>query len=211
MNAYRKQHVLHILLDCFDIRHNVHRFTDAHTLSRENRLINSEAARRHGQKPAVGRNLVTNRHDNDIARNDLRRRYAVDFSGTEYISFVRGVLHQGLMAPRVSTAAVVLGTRDTTHINGLFRVALLNNTDSGVCDEDEQDYSRLYKGTKRRGILLGFEQGQDEGYDGRAKKDQDELVLELLEEELPKRRSWLFGELFRWESLSVEGVEAGMA
>lgn len=106
---------------------------------------------------------------------------------------------------------MALGTRNITHINGLFRVALLNNTDSGVCDEDEQDYSGLYEGTKRRGILLVFEQGQDEGYDGRAKKDQDELVLELLEDELPKRRSWLFGELFRWESLSVKEVKAGMA
>lgn len=39
-----------------------------------------------------------------------------------------------------------------------------------------------------------LEQGQDEGHSSGAKEDEDELVLELLEDELPKRRRGLFSD-----------------
>lgn len=76
------------------------------------------------------------------------------------------------------------GFRDEkiTHINGLFRVALLNNAYCGICNEDEKNYRRLHEGTERRGVFLALEQGQDKRYDCRRKKDKDELVLELLED-----------------------------
>jgi hypothetical protein len=65
------------------------------------------------------------------------------------------------MTSRVS-AVVNLGTRDAAHINGLFRIALLNNANRGICYEDEEDYRGLYEGAERRRIFLVFEQGQNE-------------------------------------------------
>lgn len=108
--TYRKQHVRHVLLDRLDIRHDILRFADAHTLARENRLIDAEAARRHGQEPAVRGNPVADGHKDDVTRNDPRRWYAVDFAGAEYVGFIWGVLHQGLITRRVS-AILVLVTR----------------------------------------------------------------------------------------------------
>jgi hypothetical protein len=60
------------------------------------------------------------------------------------------------------SAVVDLGTREAAYINGLFRIALLNNTDRGICNKDEEDYCRLHEGTERRGVIFVFEQGQDE-------------------------------------------------
>lgn len=42
-----------------------------------------------------------------------------------------------------------------------------------------------------------LEQGQDEGHGGGAKEDEDELVLELLEDELPEGRGRLLGDSLR--------------
>jgi hypothetical protein len=46
--------------------------------------------------------------------------------------------------------------------------------------------------------LLVFEQGKHEGHGGRAEQDDDELVLELLEDELPDGRGRVF-----WQRCSL--------
>ena len=155
--TYRKEHVRHVLLDRLDIRHDTLRFADAHTLARENCLIDAEAARRHGQEPAVCGNPVTDGHDDDVTWNDLRRQYAVDFARAEYVGFIRGVLHQGLRTRRVSAIVVLVMRGNVAHINGFFRIGLLNNTDRGVCNKDEEDYCGLYESAERRDTFPGFE------------------------------------------------------
>jgi hypothetical protein len=63
------------------------------------------------------------------------------------------------MTPRVS-AVVDSEARDAAHINRLLRIALLNNADRGICNEDEEDYGRFHEGTKWRRDFLVFEQCQ---------------------------------------------------
>ena len=81
---------------------------------------------------------------------------------------------------------------EATHINGLFCVALLDNADRRVCDEDEQDHRRFHEGAKGRGGFGFLEQGQDEGDDRRAEKNENELVFELFEDKFPEWGSRFF-------------------
>jgi hypothetical protein len=155
--TYCEEHVRHVLLDRLDVRHDILRFADAHTLARKDCLINAEAARRHGQEPAVCGDPVTDRHDDDVTWNNPRRWYAVGFAGAEHPGFIGGILHQGLIMRRVSAIVILVTRENAAHINGFFRIALLNNTDRGVCNKDEEDYRGLHESTERRGIFLGFE------------------------------------------------------
>ena len=52
-----------------------------------------------------------------------------------------------------------------------------------------------------------LEQGQDEGHGSGAKEDEDELILELLEDELPERRRRLFSNSLT-VSVSIPGPGA---
>ena len=67
-------------------------------------------------------------------------------------------------------------------------------------DEDEEDDTRLNQSGAERGILL--EQRKDKRDDGRGEENQHELVLELLEDELPERR----GRLLRQRVGSILGT-----
>lgn len=48
---------------------------------------------------------------------------------------------------------VSLSKDETAHIDGMFCVVLLNDTNCRVCDKDEEDDRGLHKGTKRRSVL----------------------------------------------------------
>jgi hypothetical protein len=116
----------------------------------------------------------------DISRDERRCRYTGQPRGAKAEGFIRRVFLECL--------ASVLPSCET-HINSLFSIGLLDNSDSSVGDEDEQNDRRLDKRSHPGSTWLGciFKQGENKGDDGRAKKDEDELVFELGEDEGEQR------------------------
>lgn len=73
----------------------------------------------------------------------------------------------------------------TTNINCPLRVGLLDDTDCRVRDEDEQNDEGLYERAPPTGALRVLKECEDERHDSGCQEDEDELVLELFEDELP--------------------------
>lgn len=78
-----------------------------------------------------------------------------------------------------------------TYLDGLFSVGFLNNADSGVGDQDQKDDNGLHK---RRSRVVLFQNGEHKRDGGSNKKNDDELILELLENHLPEGRGIVLGE-----------------
>lgn len=70
-------------------------------------------------------------------------------------------------------------------INRPLRIILLDDTDGRVRDEDEQNNQGLYERAPPAGALRVLKECEDERDDSGCQEDQDELVLELFEDELP--------------------------
>lgn len=81
------------------------------------------------------------------------------------------------------------GVYALTYVDGLFSICLLNDTDSGVGDENEENDQRFDKGCHPRSSRLGrvFETRQDERHDGRGEENEDELIFELSEDQGEQR------------------------
>ena len=77
------------------------------------------------------------------------------------------------------------------YLNGLFGVRFLNHTNGGVGNQDEKNDNGLYKG--RSSVVL-LQHGQHKRDGGSNEKNDDELVLELLENHLPERGRVVLGE-----------------
>ena len=75
--------------------------------------------------------------------------------------------------------------------DGLLGAALLRDADDGVENQDGEDDGRVDKGTP---AALLLEEGEDEGDGSGSEEYDDQLVLELLEDELPDRGRRLFGD-----------------
>lgn len=84
----------------------------------------------------------------------------------------------------VSQARTHSHTR-TTNINCPLRVGLLDYTDCRVRDEDEQDNQGLYECAPPARAFRVLKECEDERHDSGCQEDEDELVLELFEDELP--------------------------
>lgn len=89
-----------------------------------------------------------------------------------------------------------------THVNSLLSTGLLHNSDGSVGDQDEEDNDGLDEGCRK--VLSGFEEGEDERYDGTSEEDENKLVLELGEDELEDGGGFLFGE--SWWKKRREGA-----
>lgn len=85
---------------------------------------------------------------------------------------------------RVSQTGTHCHTR-TTNVDCPLRVGLLDDTDCRVRDEDEQNDEGLYERAPPAGALRVLKECEDEGDDSGCQEDEDELVLELFEDELP--------------------------
>lgn len=72
-----------------------------------------------------------------------------------------------------------------THIYGLLRIALLDDTDSSVRDKDEENDKGLYECAPPARVGVVFKESEDERNDSGSEQNQDQLVLELLEDEFP--------------------------
>lgn len=79
-----------------------------------------------------------------------------------------------------------------THLDSLLCVRLLNDADPCIRDEDGEDDDGLDVGG--RFVVPLLEVGEDERDASRREEDEDELVLKLLEDELPQRRRFLLGQ-----------------
>lgn len=67
------------------------------------------------------------------------------------------------------------------YINGFFSVTLLNYTDGGIGDQDEEDDKRLDEGGSpaSTGLVRIFEASKNKGDDSGTQENQDQLILEL--------------------------------
>jgi hypothetical protein len=176
------------LLDGILVLDGVYGLANALALSGQDGLVQAERIAVNGEYAAVGGDTVAYRNMNDIARNEV---VGLDFLGyaiSDDLGFIgRILLERG---------------------NGLFSAALLRNTDDGIENQDGQNLHDIelaygsafqYGGSARKTYNYGvhesgpsisaFEQGEDEGYGGGSEKNQDELILELLQNQLPQR-SW---------------------
>jgi hypothetical protein len=81
-----------------------------------------------------------------------------------------------------------------THIDGLFSVRLLYDSDGGVGDEDQEDDERFDKcrGPAPTGFAAILETGEDERDDCGTEEDEDELILELSKDQGEQRRGRFF-------------------
>lgn len=77
------------------------------------------------------------------------------------------------------------------YLDRLFSVGFLDDTDGGVGDQDQENNNGFDKGSARVVLL---QHGEDERDTGGNKKDNDELILELLQNHLPERGGFLLGE-----------------
>jgi len=75
--------------------------------------------------------------------------------------------------------------------DGLLSAALLRDTDDGIKNQNGENDGGVDEGAP---ATLVLKEGEGEGNGGRAEKDDDQLVLELLEDELPDGGGWLFGD-----------------
>jgi hypothetical protein len=80
-----------------------------------------------------------------------------------------------------------------TYVNRSLCVGLLNNSDSGIGDEDEENDEGFHKCAKDATLVL-LKQREYERDERRAKEDEHELIFELFEDELPQRRRWVLRE-----------------
>jgi hypothetical protein len=75
-------------------------------------------------------------------------------------------------------------------LQGLQRVlgvGLLPHAHDRVDDQDQQDDGGLHERLHGSATVLGlFEEGQEERQSGRSKQNLDELIVELLEDQLPE-------------------------
>lgn len=87
--------------------------------------------------------------------------------------------------------------RRETHVDSLLGARLLEDSDGGIGDEDEHNDEGLDE--RRRPRLGLLEEGEHEGHDGRAKEDEDELVLKLGEDQLEEG-----GRRLLWQLCDIE-------
>lgn len=79
-----------------------------------------------------------------------------------------------------------------TNVNSLLRVGLLDHTDGRIGYKNEKNNKGFHECTPPACPFRIFEESEDEGDDSGGEKDEDQLVLELFEDELPKRRWRVF-------------------
>jgi hypothetical protein len=73
----------------------------------------------------------------------------------------------------------------TTHVDGLFSVRLLYDSDGGIGDEDQEDDERFDKcrGPAPTRLAAILETGENERDDCGTEENEDELILELREDQ----------------------------
>lgn len=94
--THGKDDVRHVLFHRPRIFHRVHRLVYTLALSREDGLVNTEAARGNGEHPAIRRNLVANGNGNDVSRDELQGMNARNLAIPKDLGFIRRVLLQSL-------------------------------------------------------------------------------------------------------------------
>ncbi|KAI3481410.1 hypothetical protein L1887_56237 [Cichorium endivia] len=161
-----------VLLDGVGVDDGVERLVDRDGLAGEDGLVYAEGGGVDGDEAAVCGDLVADGEDEDVAGDEELGAHLVGVGVADDGGGVGAVLFEG--------------------VDGLVGVALLDDAYGRICDEDEDDDAGLDQGGAERGVLL--EQGEDERDDGGGEEDEHELVLELLEDELPQRRRRLFGQ-----------------
>ena len=165
-----EEHVDLILLYSTLILDSVGVLANTLTLASQDRLVNAEAVAVDAEDSAVGGNAVADSDVDNVTRDQLFGLDRLNCSIAHDLGGVCAVLLQGR--------------------NGLLGRRFLADTDDGVQDQDSEDNG----GVDECGpSLLFFEKGEDEGNGSAGKEDDDELVLELLEDELPQRSRRLFG------------------
>ncbi len=152
-----------ILLDGVDILDGFEGLVDRDRLAGEDGLVYAEGGRVDGDDATVGGDLVAHGENEHIAGDEV---FGADLFGGALTNDVGGV------------GAVLL-----ERVDGLVSVTLLNDTDGSIGNEDEEDDAGFDESSTERGVLL--EKGKDKRDDGGSEKDEHELVLELVEDELP--------------------------
>jgi hypothetical protein len=96
MKTYREQHVGLVLLYGFGILDDAHRLVHTDTLSSQDRLVDPEACRGHGEQDTVGRDLVAYADLNNVTGYKFRCMEFVHLSRTNDLGLIRGVFLESL-------------------------------------------------------------------------------------------------------------------
>lgn len=166
----REEHIDLILLDGVLVLDSIGILAHTLALTGQDRLINAEAVAVDAEDSAVGGNAVADSDVDNITGDQLFGLDRLNCSIAHDLGGVCAVLLQGR--------------------NGLLGRRFLANTNDGVQDQDGKDNGGVDEGGPS---LLFFEKGEDEGDGGAGQEDDNELVLELLEDELPEGSGRLFG------------------
>jgi hypothetical protein len=165
-----EEHVDLILLDGILVLDSLGVFAHTLALASQDRLIDAEAVAVDAEDSAVGGDAVADSDVDNVTRDQLFGLDRLNCSIAHDLGGVCAVLLQGR--------------------NSLLGRRFLADTDDGVQDQDGKDDGGIDEGGPS---FLFFEKSEDEGDGGAGQEDDNELVLELLEDELPERSGRLFG------------------
>ena len=77
--------------------------------------------------------------------------------------------------------------RKGAYIYRFLCIGLLDDTNGCVYNEDEKDYKGFNECAEKRTTFPGFYESENEGDEGRCQQNEDKLIFELLEHQLPQR------------------------
>ena len=178
----RKEHVDLVLLDGLCVLDGVRLLADALALSGQNALVDTETVAVDGQNSAVGGNAITHSHLDNVSWDQLVCLDALNFGIANNLGHVGRVL--------LERGDCLLGRRFLRHAN------------DGVEDQDGENLgvwseAAVKTGARQRTynnginedspVVAVLEESKHKGYSGRAKEDEDKLVLELFQDEFPQR------------------------